>query len=270
MKKLSNKDLVTLSVVFVILGIVLLFFDDDSFITPSYYISFAFWITSVILLVILAVRVEKSDDTTDKIPEVIPNRKETATGVTNKENFHITKKIGSYLLIDEKNKKWRIGYFQNSKNIIYSYSDILGVELLEDDENILMNGGVGRAVVGGTIFGGVGAVVGAATGSKKIKKTCNSLKIKITTNNISNPTEYITFVKIKTLKSSFAYKQAYTNAHNCISALQIMMKDTATNNTEIASQLSPADELLKFKNLLDSGAITQEEFDAQKTKLLNK
>ena len=35
-------------------------------------------------------------------------------------------------------------------------------------------------------------------------------------------------------------------------------------------QSSVADEILKFKNLLDMGAITQEEFDEQKNKLLNK
>lgn len=32
---------------------------------------------------------------------------------------------------------------------------------------------------------------------------------------------------------------------------------------------SIADELLKFKNLLDMGVLTQEEFDAQKNKLLS-
>ena len=34
-------------------------------------------------------------------------------------------------------------------------------------------------------------------------------------------------------------------------------------------QSTTADELLKYKSLLDSGAITQEEFDAQKSKLLS-
>ena len=36
------------------------------------------------------------------------------------------------------------------------------------------------------------------------------------------------------------------------------------------SEFSVADELLKWKNLLDSGVITQEEFDAKKSELLNK
>ena len=36
-----------------------------------------------------------------------------------------------------------------------------------------------------------------------------------------------------------------------------------------APQLSAADELAKFKGLLDSGVITQEEFDAKKRQLLD-
>lgn len=43
------------------------------------------------------------------------------------------------------------------------------------------------------------------------------------------------------------------------------------NKEQISTQeVSPADELLKFKQLLDAGAITQEEFDIQKQKLLNR
>ena len=42
-------------------------------------------------------------------------------------------------------------------------------------------------------------------------------------------------------------------------------------NDILASQLpTTADEFLKYKKLLDDGAITQEEFDAIKVKLLNK
>ena len=40
-----------------------------------------------------------------------------------------------------------------------------------------------------------------------------------------------------------------------------------TNNT--SSQVSGADEILKFKELLDSGIITEEEFEAKKKSILN-
>ena len=41
--------------------------------------------------------------------------------------------------------------------------------------------------------------------------------------------------------------------------------DVKTNETSV----SMADELIKYKNLLDTGAITQEEFDKKKAQLLN-
>lgn len=39
-------------------------------------------------------------------------------------------------------------------------------------------------------------------------------------------------------------------------------------NAPVVAALSPADELKKFKDLLDMGAITQEEFDAKKKQIL--
>lgn len=43
----------------------------------------------------------------------------------------------------------------------------------------------------------------------------------------------------------------------------------AAQGSALAPAVSAADELKKFKDLLDSGAITQEEFDAKKKQLLN-
>ena len=42
----------------------------------------------------------------------------------------------------------------------------------------------------------------------------------------------------------------------------------ARNPKATVAALSPAEELKKFKDLLDSGIITQEEFDAKKKQLL--
>ena len=44
--------------------------------------------------------------------------------------------------------------------------------------------------------------------------------------------------------------------------------DLTNNQNNVQTQISPADELKKFKDLLDSGVITQEEFDAKKKQLL--
>jgi hypothetical protein len=50
----------------------------------------------------------------------------------------------------------------------------------------------------------------------------------------------------------------------------IPCKEKEENSVIIQNNFSVADELKKFKELLDTGVITQEEFDIQKSKLLNK
>lgn len=47
------------------------------------------------------------------------------------------------------------------------------------------------------------------------------------------------------------------------------IKHPSQQETPMAPQISVADELLKFKQLLDMGALTQEEFDAKKKELLS-
>ena len=42
----------------------------------------------------------------------------------------------------------------------------------------------------------------------------------------------------------------------------------ANRNQPVQAAVSPADELMKYKQLLDAGIITQSEFDAKKRQLL--
>ena len=82
------------------------------------------------------------------------------------------KLIGAYIYIDEPKKLFRVGLTGN----ICDYSDLVDFELIEDGETLTTStsktnsktksGGVGRAVVGGVLFGGVGAVVGAGLNLK--------------------------------------------------------------------------------------------------------
>ena len=56
---------------------------------------------------------------------------------------------------------------------------------------------IGRAIVGGVLTGGVGAIIGGATASKTtttsggISRTTHSYKLIITINSLSHPTERI-------------------------------------------------------------------------------
>lgn len=183
----------------------------------------------------------------------------TADEVKNMGEFKATKKINNFIEIDDINKKILI----NKK--IYNYNEIIDFELLEDGESIA-KGGLGRALVGGALFGGVGAIVGGITGGKKSKPICNSLKVKITINDINNPTVYVNFINTSTKKSSIIYRTEFDLAQKCLSTLQLIVNgNQEVKETPIGSD---ADEILKFKNLLDQGIISQEEFEAKKKQLL--
>lgn len=189
------------------------------------------------------------------------------------DSFKATKTIGNFIHFDNENQKFALPKTTMTGKIvdyqIYDYSSILDFELLEDG-NSVEKGGVGRALVGGSLFGGVGAIVASNTGHKH-KKTCSKLQIKITLNDMAAPVVYINFIEAETKKDGFIYKSVYPLAQEALSLLNIIcqsQKENTNQNTTTSSANSDADEILKFKQLLDSGIITQEEFDAKKKQLL--
>ncbi|MFI3206644.1 MAG: SHOCT domain-containing protein, partial [Clostridia bacterium] len=187
--------------------------------------------------------------------------------------FNAKKRVGNFIHFDDMNKKFAIpktGLSGKIKDLrIYNYTDLIDYELIEDG-NSISKGGVGRALVGGALFGGVGAIVGGSTGHKR-KNTCSKLQIKITMNNIESPTVYINFIEAETKKDGFLYKQVYSQAQEALSILNIITQPIKTDlepTTKSNTTTSSADEILKFKQLLDSGIISQEEFETKKQQLL--
>ncbi|KPI46581.1 hypothetical protein KW95_18500 [Clostridioides difficile] len=190
------------------------------------------------------------------------------------ESFNPTKKIGTYLEIDEPQKKFLIpNKFGKLAQEVLSFNDVIDYELLEDGET-LIKGGLGRALTGGLLFGGVGAVVGGVTGKKETKAIINSLKIKITLNNLNMPATYIDLINSATKKTSFVYKTNYNIAQEILSTFSVIQngnqKDLEKQNDDTVQQNNdPLEQIKTLKELLDMQAITEEEFNAKKKELLN-
>jgi len=193
-------------------------------------------------------------------------------------SFTPTKTIGGnydYLIrFDDINRLMEIPKGNKSNGLksktptYFDYSEIVGYELLENGETVVSSG-LGGAIVGGVLFGGVGAVVGAVA-DKDAETTCTSLKIKITLKNAGASAIYITFIDFNYgfKKNSREYKNKFALAHECLSMFQLIC-ETQKSATESASDsFSSADEILKFKDLLDKGIINQSEFDKKKKQLL--
>ena len=210
----------------------------------------------------------------EQLQEIVGVSKETLQAHLNEvATFQATKKVGNFIYFNDESKKFaipKVGLGSTIQDLkIYKYSDILDYELLEEGSSI-SKGGVGRALVGAALFGSVGAIVGGSTGHKQ-QGTCSKLQIKITMNSMDTPTVYINFIESETKKNGMIYKQLYAQAQEVLSLLNIIVqsdKPATEVATESKKDVSVADEILKFKRLLDMGAISQEEFDAKKRQLL--
>lgn len=150
---------------------------------------------------------------------------------------------------------------------LFSYDDIINYELIVDGVS-LTSGGLGSAAVGGFLFGGVGAVVGGTVG-KKQSDVVNKIAIRVSTKDRFIPHVEICLLNFQQSKNSLVYKTCMDNARKILSLLDKITyreptKETSSNTNSIA------DELLKFKQLLDMGAITESEFETKKRDLLGK
>lgn len=138
---------------------------------------------------------------------------------------------------------------------------------------------LGGTLIGGLALGGVGAIIGGLSGSKKQINTIKKIDLKLTVNNMKSPFIIINFF-INTngvKKTDSDYVKYYQDAQKWYSLVTILIKraDDIDNNkiiskkTPAIDKISIADEIIKLKDLKDKGILTEEEFDSQKTKLLS-
>lgn len=151
-------------------------------------------------LMLKAISLE-SEKSNKEIDERIKKSKEV------EKKLSITNKIGNLIGLDDTNKKWVIYDAYGLIKETHNYSDIVSFELLEDGKSVA-EGGLKRALVGGVLFGGAGAIVGGITG-KKTNEVCNSLKIKVTISNTGFPVTYISLIDSEIKKSNPFVKQAF-------------------------------------------------------------
>lgn len=167
----------------------------------------------------------------------------------------------SNLEMNRSTKKWK--YLNN----VFDFSELIDFELLEDGVSVT-KGGVGSAIVGGALSGGVGAIVGSNVG-KKQNDMCSKMSVMISTTDDFCPSVEIPFIVRETKKKSIQYRTAKASANKVMALLSVIENSQSNQEANLQpAQSSGADELLKFKQLLDAGAITKEEYDAKKKQIL--
>ena len=205
------------------------------------------------------------EDQETKVKEYQDNyiKRNEISSTTEYEYVNASKSVIIRYIVDNENKNI-ILFNHNSTPEIFPFAEIIGCEILTDSE---ITGGVGRAIVGGVLAGGVGAVVGSTTSKKHI----TTYQVVIYRENIANPQEIINLINTPTKTYDADYKNALIFATAVNSSIKAIVSTTAKTHSDIAdlfNSASAAEELRTMKELLDDGIITQDEFDAKKRQLL--
>lgn len=207
---------------------------------------------------------ETVESTKKKIAKEIENnlRKENAELF---RTLEISKVIGETISVDEQKKKWYTDIWYVNEEIpfpvVRDFSDIEEIYTVNGDKVVSSTGsskkkrGVARAIVGGAIAGGAGAVVGTLT-SKSVS-SAESIERQTVYINIllKNEQEPISIL----CSSETVADSMYRELVSCF----------GLENKGIPMSQSPASQLREFKGLLDDGIISREEFDEKKKQLLD-
>ena len=197
-----------------------------------------------------------------------------------------TKNIGKYSFIMD-------GFFKvlvligRGTHEIFNYADIIEVSYEENGNQLYTKSAgrtVGGAIVGGMLMGGAGAVVGGLSGASKQNKEVKSIDVKILLRSTSRTSYVLHFndanciLKTKDASDRSLYETYTKNANQAKDLLSVIIDNSKQVNSPIVQSLeqqktsssqSVADELAKLAKLKADGILTEEEFQAQKAKLLS-
>ena len=197
-----------------------------------------------------------------------------------------TREIGNYLFIMDDFFKVLVLVGPDCHEI-FNYSDIIQVSYEENGSQLYTKSAgrtVGGAIVGGFLMGGAGAVVGGLSGASKQNKEIRNMDIKILLRSTSRTSCVLHFkdvdrvLKTKEDADRKLYETYVKNANQAKDVLSVIIDNAKQASTPIAQPIaqpvvapassSIADELAKLAKLKADGILTEEEFQAQKSKLL--
>lgn len=194
------------------------------------------------------------------------------------DNFTIIKRIDTsdaknrnVFLVDSNSKRIAIFNYDIESVTYIAFNSIINVELIEDNSTI-MQGGIGRAIAGGVLAGGVGAIVGASTRSSD--DVVRSLQVRIITNNLDNPCNLISIISspdAKIKRDSGIYKEMFALTQEIYSIVYSIIEqnkkaEVCTKNNVDAFSIS--DRMKELVHLKNQQLITEVEYEAKRSELL--
>lgn len=180
---------------------------------------------------------------------------------------------------DKGSVKYHGLYFDGERKIILSpktlfddyklmkYSDLISYNPIVREGTITKHHGITRAVVGGSLFGGAGAIVGAATGHKNYSSVSN---MSVVLNFKNSYTKTINFITSDTKTNSLTFKSIDKQFSEYCAFIERIILDNENRKSDLGNteKNDLSNQLNELKRLLDNDVITQEDFDAKKKQIL--
>ena len=173
--------------------------------------------------------------------------------------------------------------------IVYQYDQVIDCDVVVAEGSYTQTisttrtkAGIGKAVMGGVLFGGIGALAGAAASNSKSSglatsreiKVANELKIIIKTNDISHPIVTVSLLDKELKIDSKKFKKIKETSDDIFKIFKAIadnnrgLFDVEGEDIEDADSAGLVDEIRKYKAMMDQGILTEEEFSAKKKQLL--
>lgn len=169
----------------------------------------------------------------------------------------------------------------------YRYDQLESYEYVENQKTVAKGGGIGRAIVGGALFGSTGAIVGATTGKRSMDTIVKDVAVRMTfrVNGVLKTEKVIINQSSEAKYGSMKYERYLNTARQLIDKLdqitqqmnQQTLAKTIANNTPalnlIAHTVQPAIDvkarLIELKDLFEQGLIDEDEYKGEKKALLD-
>lgn len=107
----------------------------------------------------------------------------------------------------------------------YSFEDLVSYELIVNNQTVV-SGGVGQALVAGAMFGPIGAVAGGIVSKRKSTSKILNMTIRVTSNDFNKPVIFIDLIRKPVKNTSKEYKEAVENAQRIMGALDVIVHNS--------------------------------------------
>lgn len=107
----------------------------------------------------------------------------------------------------------------------YSFEDLVSYELIVNNQTVV-SGGVGQALVAGAMFGPIGAVAGGIVSKRKSTSKILNMTVRVTSNDFNKPVVFIDLIRKPVKNTSKEYKEAVENAQRIMGALDVIVHNS--------------------------------------------